>query len=39
MTHLQPTHLSYRIARRAIKQGARPVKPLQVTVEKIDRKY
>ena len=36
MTHLQPTTLSYRIARRAVKQGARLVKPPQVTVEKID---
>ena len=36
MTHLQPINLSYRISRRAVKQGARPVKPPQVTVEKID---
>ena len=36
ITHLQPTNLSYRIAHRAVKQGARPVKPPQVTVEKID---
>ena len=36
MKYLQPTNVSYRIARRAVKQGARPVKPPQVTVEKID---